>query len=81
MVVITEKELKEIIKHYDEDCEYIAFPTIVSRPTGEKQGYDGNKKIFDHIYVDQTVGYCEDDYYGYMYFPIQDKYLKVFYRC
>lgn len=36
----------------------------------------------DHYYVWQSVGYCEDDYYGYMLFPLKNgKYYKVSYSC
>ena len=35
-----------------------------------------------HYYVWQTVGVCEDDYSGYLLFPLKDgKYFKVSYSC
>jgi hypothetical protein len=36
----------------------------------------------DHCCVWQTVGYCEDDYSGYLLFPLKDgRYLKISYAC
>ena len=36
----------------------------------------------DHYYVWQTTGCCEDDYYGYLLFPLKDDtYFKISYSC
>lgn len=36
----------------------------------------------DGLYIKQWTGYCGDDYYGVIYYPIKDnKYLKINYRC
>jgi hypothetical protein len=36
----------------------------------------------DHYYVWQTTGCCEDDYSGWMLFPLKDgRYFKVYYNC
>lgn len=36
----------------------------------------------DNIYIKQWTGYCEDDYYGVIFYPVQDnKYLKINYSC
>ncbi len=71
----------EIIRSAKEDCSQIYFPEIVDTPTGSKQEYDGNKKIFDHIFIDQKSGVCEDDYYGSIYYPYNGKYIKVGFSC
>lgn len=80
MIEEMQKYLDEIIKDAKQDCSEIFFPTIVDKPTGVKQTY-GDTSIFSHIFVDQKVGCCEDDYYGDIYYPIEDKYLKVGYIC
>jgi len=49
----------------------------------------GNKKLAkdglvdDLYFCNQSTGYCEDDYYGYLYFPIDNvgTYLKMYYEC
>lgn len=79
MIEEMQKYLDEIIKDAKQDYSYINFPIIVDKPVGIKQTYDGDTSIFSHVYVDQKVGCCEDDYYGNMYYPIEDKYLKVGY--
>ncbi len=36
----------------------------------------------DHYYVWQICGYADDDYSGYMLFPLKNnKYFKVYYNC
>jgi hypothetical protein len=36
----------------------------------------------DHYYVWQRTGCCEDDYYGYLLFPLKDgMYFKISYSC
>jgi hypothetical protein len=36
----------------------------------------------DHYYVWQTTGCCEDDYSGWMLFPLKNgRYFKVYYNC
>lgn len=38
--------------------------------------------VDDLYFVDQRTGYCEDDFYGNMYFPVGDgEYVKVYYKC
>lgn len=34
-------------------------------------------------FVNQWTGYCEDDYYGYLYFKtdVPGQYVKVYYEC
>lgn len=80
MIDEMKKYFDEIIKDAKrDDCSHIDFPIIVDKPTGIMQTYDGDTTIFSHIFIDQKVGCCEDDYYGNMYYPIEDKYLKVGY--
>lgn len=48
--------------------------------------YEGSSRIAeeaDDYYVNQWTGYCEDDYYGYLYFKIDvpGQYVKVYYEC
>jgi len=64
----------EIIRLAKEDGAQIYFPEIVDSPLGRKQ--DCDSKVFDHEYIVQNGS--EDNYYGYIYYPINDgKYLKV----
>lgn len=71
----------EIVTDLKENGSEIYFPEFVDKPTGTRQDYDGNTELFDHIYVDQHVGYCGDDYYGHIYYPFEGKYIKVGYNC
>lgn len=79
MIEEMKKYLDEIVKDAKLDCSHINFPIVVDKPTGVKQTYGGD--IFNHVFIDQKKGCCEDDYYGDMYYPIEDKYLKVGYVC
>ena len=46
-----------------------------------KTSFDDVRKV-DHYYVWQTTGCCEDDYSGYLLFPLSNgKYFKVHYVC
>lgn len=46
-----------------------------------KTDCDEVRKI-DHYYVWQTTGCCEDDYSGYLLFPLSNgKYFKITYSC
>lgn len=54
----------------------------------ERDGYlfEGDTRIAeyaDDYYVNQWTGYCEDDYYGYMYFKtnVPGQYVKAYYGC
>jgi hypothetical protein len=43
---------------------------------------DDEIRGIDHYYVWQTTGCCEDDYSGWMLFPLKNgKYFKVHYNC
>lgn len=58
------------------DVEGFLFDSIqiVDEPCGECQG--------NGEYCDQSVGYCEDDFYGYYYIPLDNgKYLCIYYEC
>lgn len=36
----------------------------------------------DNFYIKQWTGYCGDDYYGVIFYPIKNnKYLKINYSC
>jgi len=42
---------------------------------------DGVRGV-DHYYVWQSTGCCEDDYWGWMLYPLKDgRYFKVHYNC
>ncbi len=43
---------------------------------------ESEHELFDYEYVWQTVGACEDDYSGFILFPLRDnKYLEISYQC
>jgi len=68
------------IKNCIKDCDGGYDLKIVNKPRGsfQKENYD----FIKHIYVDQSCGYCEDDYYGEVYIPLPDnKYLQFSYQC
>lgn len=47
---------------------------IVDEPFGVEQD--------DGEYCDQSVGYCEDDFYGNYFIPLDNgKYLRIYYEC
>lgn len=69
------EEIKEFFKE-NEEVEGLYFDTIkiVDKPKGRKQ-QDGE-------YCDQSRGYCEDDFYGYYYWPTDNgKYVCMYYEC
>lgn len=53
---------------------------------GERGLYHGKICIAgrgDNYFVDQRTGYCEDDYYGHLYFrtDVPGQYVKVYFNC
>lgn len=71
--------MKEIIKFIEELSEYIegnwCFQGFVDEQKGIKQTSDCD--LFEYEWVDQ---YGSDDmFYGFMYFPMEDRYLKIEY--
>ncbi|MDU1095115.1 MAG: hypothetical protein E7A11_14460 [Clostridium sp.] len=74
-----------------EDMEGISW-SIVKIVEGEKVVEDDTNYLKveegniyeeqDNFYIKQWTGYCEDDYYGVIYYPIKDnKYLEIRYSC
>ncbi len=48
----------------------------------ERQDEDIYEAGVDHVYVWQTVGFCGDDYSGWMLFPLSNgRYLRISYTC
>lgn len=76
-----EKKLEldiEIIEWMEENIDVEGFffdsMEIVDEPHGE---YKNNGE-----YYNQSVGHCEDDFYGYYYIPLDNgKYLRMYYQC
>lgn len=69
---------KEIRKWTENEIEMDDFAfhsmEIVDKPQGLKQR-NGD-------YCDQRRGYCEDDFYGYYYWLLDNgKYLRIYYEC
>ena len=74
-----EEHINEIMEYLNDNSSY-GITGIVDKPEGEKQKCDC--VLFDFEWVDQHAGYCGDDYYGHIYFPLPSgKYLKVFYTA
>lgn len=66
----------KIVADAKEQGIQIFFPKIVYVPKGSRQ--DSEINIFDHEYVNQQKGYSCDNYYGEIYYPLEDgKYLEV----
>ncbi len=79
---MSEINLANLIKYFDAIIENakdngmeIFFPEIVDTPCGTRQ--DSEINLFDHEYVDQKTGHSGDDFYGSIYYPIENKYLKI----
>ena len=74
------KYLAAIIEEMNDACGSWGIKGIVDKPLGDRQGeYIGNCP-FDHTFIYQQGGMCEDDYWGSQYFPIDDdKYLEVWF--
>jgi hypothetical protein len=49
---------------------------VTDKLTGKRQEEEGP---FDHSFVDQSCGYSGDDYSGFIYLPVNDKYLKIYF--
>ena len=73
-----EKYIEDIMECLDETCTHGKLE-IVDRPDIEPQKEDWGS--FDHILVDQYCngGYVGDDFVGWLYIPVGEKYLKSHY--
>ena len=69
------EEIDEWFMKNDGDDTYRGSYNIVNEPCGDNQG--------DGEYCNQWSGYCEDDYHGIYYFPINHskKYVAMEYEC
>jgi len=74
MVSWLSKLFVKLADHLD-DVSSWRIVGIVDTPKGSKQPSDTNH--FDHEYVVQHAGSCEDDWYGHIYLPIGEKYLDI----
>lgn len=62
-----------------ENVQHWLIEWIVDSPKWEKQECE---YFFWYEYVDQSCWICGDDYYGDMYYPLNDgKFIKVNYTC
>lgn len=92
------KEIKEIAKcmskvsrlaqdiSYKIDAEGVFWHTaeFVTLSKEDIKGmFDPKTEVTEDYYVDQSVGMCGDDYYGYLYFKtdVPGQYVKVYYEC
>lgn len=66
--------LQEIINHLD--GWHIELCAIENEPSGNKQKSDCD--LFEHEWVEQHGS--DDHFYGFMWFPIGEKYLKIYYQ-
>jgi hypothetical protein len=72
--------LMALFEEMDPDARSWGFEAIVDEPKGDREDRDGN--FFDHVYIDQTCGPCEDDFQGTVYIPVTaGKYLACWYAC
>lgn len=66
--------LRAIIEEMNKDG-ICGLRAIVDIPIGQRQPREDSP--FDHVYVNQKTGACEDSYYGEIYIPVEDgKYLE-----
>ncbi len=72
--------LTKLIAHFKDSYATWSIEEIVelSEVTGKVQ----DDKFLGHVYVEQhTAGGCEDSYYGWIYVPLDGKYVKCSYQC
>jgi hypothetical protein len=62
-----------IIQEIKKDVWCSDYIGVVDTPNGTRQ--ESSIDLFDHEYINQKCGCCEDDYYGEIYFPVNDKYI------
>lgn len=76
-------KIESLFNAIDAEMEGTSYSilSIVANPKGNKQEAETTNPFFTYVYVDQTTGHSCDDYYGTMYFPIDDKYIAVNYSC
>jgi hypothetical protein len=64
-----------------DDCNGFCKEPAVDKMLYMKTSTDDVRSI-DHYYVWQTTGYIEDDYSGYLLYPLKDgTYFKLYYNC
>ena len=67
--LITEKQYEELIEFIQEDGYTHNFKLV------NKKGVSGSKQEeeywFKYIYITQSTGYAEDDFYGTIFIPIK----------
>ena len=89
------KEAKEIAKHNEKikyladkleekiDAEGIDWSTaqFVNLSKADIEGFDPVTSVTEDYLVDQSTGYCEDDYYGWLYFKtdVPGQYVRVYF--
>lgn len=89
------KEAKEIAKRNAQikrladklaekiDVEGVAWSSaqLVSLSKEDIEGFDPVTSVTEDYLVDQSTGYCEDDYYGWLYFKtdVPGQYVRVYY--
>ncbi len=88
------KEIKEIAKcmskinrlaeklaHDGLDCDGIVWPTatFVSLDKEDIEHFQDTNGVTEEYFVDQWVGYCEDDFHGELYFKtdVPGQYVRV----
>ncbi len=96
-MILIETFLKALIEHVKEDVQYWQLEGIVEIEKIDNKyvkikGIENSKifhyqevdsTLFNHEYIWQTSGYCEDDYYGHILLPLPNtnKYLDISYQC
>lgn len=76
-IVLTEEKERDFPNH---QCARIVADT--DKVLYMKTDADAEIEGIDYYYVWQRTGYLEDDYYGFLLFPLKDgKYFKISYGC
>lgn len=77
--IVGDKAFKDI-KAYLDECECMGQLEITTDTGGRLQSEDWG--FVEKAYIDQTCGYCGDDYSGYVWIPITPKrYLRFYFSC
>lgn len=75
----SEKEIWDDIDSMLEGCSISGMIVEFESPYGERQHEDYD--IFKDIHVDQLCGFCEDDYYGYIYARVGSVWYRIPYTA
>jgi hypothetical protein len=79
---LSDRKFRELIKFCRDGKESWYIEGIVGQKDVYGKRQEEKECWFKYIYLQQTTGIIEDDFYGVFFIPINDKeFLKVSYSC